>query len=106
MNHPDVILRIHRNADSRTQNPMVRQRLRPHRIYFEHWRLGSTGGLDLASRFKKLRSELKGSQNGKYDRAENQTAFHGHFSLTGIAGKAEHGTAHAVLLREYIKSNE
>ena len=35
MNHPNVILRIDRYADHAAQDPMIWQRLWPHRIHLE-----------------------------------------------------------------------
>ena len=46
MNDPDVIVRVHRDADDGSEHPVVRQRLGPHRIHFEPRRLdaGRFGG--------------------------------------------------------------
>src|ERR1700680_2340220 len=41
MNNPNMVLGIHRYADCPTHDPMVRQRLRPHRIHLKSWRLDS-----------------------------------------------------------------
>ena len=43
MNDPDLILAIHRHADHGADDPVVRQRLRPHRIDFESRRLDAGG---------------------------------------------------------------
>src|SRR5262249_4478771 len=43
VNDPDVILGVDRYADSLSENPMVRQRLRPQRIDFEPRRRGGSG---------------------------------------------------------------
>ena len=39
MDDPDVILRVHRHADRRAEQPVVGERLRPHRIDLEARRL-------------------------------------------------------------------
>ena len=44
MDNPDMVLRIDRHTDSHSENPMVRQRFRPHWVHFKPWRL-DTGGL-------------------------------------------------------------
>jgi len=43
MNDPDVILAIHRHADGVALNPVVRQRLGPHRVDLEPGRLDARG---------------------------------------------------------------
>ena len=43
MNDPDVVLSINRDANGRTDAPMVRQWLRPQRVHLKHWRLHAGG---------------------------------------------------------------
>ena len=44
MNDPDMVLRVHRNADGLAHDPVVGQRLRPQRVDFEARGL-NVGGL-------------------------------------------------------------
>src|SRR5215467_4752710 len=37
MNYPNVVLRVDRNPDGLTQDPVVRQRFGPQRVHFESW---------------------------------------------------------------------
>ena len=44
MNNPNVVLGIHRDANGRADDPMVRKRLWPQRVHFELWRFDAGGG--------------------------------------------------------------
>src|SRR6266851_312312 len=43
MNNPDVVLRVHRYANRHSDHPMIRHRLRPHRVHLKHGRLDAGG---------------------------------------------------------------
>src|SRR5688500_1028433 len=49
-----VVTRINRHADRRTEDPMIRQWLRPHRVHFE---LGRLAGLGLQAHCAELRQK-------------------------------------------------
>jgi hypothetical protein len=61
MNDPHVILGVHRNTDDGPENPVIRQRLRPERIHFEHRRL-NTSALSVCT---VLKHGLSRSQSGQ-----------------------------------------
>ena len=70
MKHPDMILRIDRDADGRSDYPRVRQRFRPHRVYLEDRGLGGPlGRLNRRSREQRLPQHQRREKDEKRDEA-------------------------------------
>ena len=67
--HPDVIARVDAEADHRSEHPVVRERLRPHRIDLIHRRLHGRARL---RRARRLERPLRDGQHR--DRRENRCA--------------------------------
>src|SRR5215472_13372738 len=75
MKNPDMVLAIHGDADTVAQDPMVRQRLRPHRIYFEHRRLDG-GGFDHSLLPQKRRSDSESDSSCEQTRRYAEITLH------------------------------
>src|SRR6202035_1424459 len=75
MNDPDMILGIHRYADRHAHEPMVRQRLGPHRIHFELRRLNS-GSLNSSPLLERFGHNSESDEERYNDRADIKITFH------------------------------
>src|SRR5882762_4879416 len=80
MNDPDVVLRVHRYADRHADHPMVRQRLRPHRVHLKHGRLDA-GGLHGGLSLQHDRSYSEPGNQYENRRTNPNTALHNCFSI-------------------------
>src|SRR6266550_3260326 len=80
MNDPDVVLRVHRYADRHADHPMVRQRLRPHRVHLKHGRLDA-GGLHSGLFLQHDRSYSEPGNQYENRRTNPNTALHNCFSI-------------------------
>jgi hypothetical protein len=75
MNDPYVVLRIDRDADRHSDDPVVRHRFGPHRVHFKHWGL-NRGGLDGGLLFQHPGSESERGDKRDKSRANRQFTLH------------------------------
>src|SRR5882672_7816667 len=80
MNDPDIVLRVHRYTDRHSNHPMVRQRLRPHRVHLKHGRLDG-GGLDSDLFLQHDRSYSEPGNQYENRRTNPNTVLHSWFSI-------------------------
>ena len=73
VNDPDVILRVDRDANGLAENPVIGQRLRPHRIDFEAGRHGRCS-LDMPAR--QVVADAQAGQERDEGRADRKMSFH------------------------------
>jgi hypothetical protein len=76
MDNPDVVVRIDRDADGLAKQPVVRQRLGPHRVDFEPRRLGSTGGMYDGALLEQGRSDSESDKHSGERDTDTEITFH------------------------------
>ena len=79
MNDPDVVLCICRHSDRVTQNPMVRERLRPQRVHLKHRRLNS-GSFRYCAVLQHLLPDYQQGEQDNQHHANEQITFWFHAS--------------------------
>src|SRR5690242_3938685 len=75
MDDPDVVLRIGRDADRITEDPMIRQRLRPQRIDFEHRGLHSSRFRDSSAVLEDLVCNDQGAKRDEKGHTSQHMTF-------------------------------
>jgi len=75
MHDPDVVLGVHGDADCLADHPVIRERLRPHRIHFERGHL-NRGSFHGSAFLEKSRSKPKRGNEGEKNPANTKIPFH------------------------------
>jgi hypothetical protein len=81
MDDPDVVARVHGDADGLPENPLVGERLRPERIDFEARRLHA-GRLERRLLLEPCRSQPEPGEHGHKRGTDNNVASHVYSTLT------------------------
>ena len=82
MNNPDMLLVVDPHTNGRTEEPMVRHRLRPQRVHLEDGRLGT---LRLRGRpYEPGLTESEHDNNRDERRANQEVPLHSRFVLPAL----------------------